>query len=227
MGIALANFPEFALWTFLSSEQQAAMPTACIDEIVRFLQYLVVDGKFYSIFSSRLVYPRLSCQQASAVYTFTGFALAEGSILECVHRSAYIIIICLECYEWTSLGTYRPFAALWRECDSSGHRIHNRYMPALSAEPQVCGVPMASCPRAYGIQLLYFPFAHWRSAVLWSRIRSWHKSWPRLYRIDSPCGILHSDYSVPHLAQLFPLRAAGMALADAHLRTLFPHNKIK
>lgn len=51
MGIALANFPEFALWTFLSSEQQAAMPTAYIDEIVRFLLYLVVDGKFYSIFS--------------------------------------------------------------------------------------------------------------------------------------------------------------------------------
>ena len=51
MGIALANFPEFALWTFLSSEQQAAMPTAYIDKIVRFLQYLVVDGKFYSIFS--------------------------------------------------------------------------------------------------------------------------------------------------------------------------------
>ena len=51
MGIALANFPEFALWTFLSSEQQAAMPTAYIDEIVRFLKYLVVDGKFYSIFS--------------------------------------------------------------------------------------------------------------------------------------------------------------------------------
>ena len=51
MGIAVANFPEFALWTFLSSEQQAAMPTAYIDEIVRFLQYLVVDGKFYSIFS--------------------------------------------------------------------------------------------------------------------------------------------------------------------------------
>ena len=375
MGIALANFPEFALWTFLSSEQQAAMPTAYIDEIVRFLQYLVVDGKFYSIFSilfgigfslimerhglrlfvRRMLilviigflhlmfiwsgdilllyavggllltlmiglsdkslfilalslimipvgldaliefggfdfpepfyqawwnkaealgineanfaswlrdtnsygqmfafliqgaYERLwefveghrlpkvvglfilgyLASQASAVYTFTGFALAEGSILECVYRSPYIIIICLECYEWTSLGTYCPFAALCRECDSSGHRIHNRYMPALSAEPQVCGVPMASCPRAYGTQLLYLPFAHWHSAVLWSRIRSWDKSWPRLYRIDSPCGILHSDYSVPHLAQLFPLRAAGMALADAHLRTLFPHNKIK
>ena len=27
MGIALANFPEFALWTFLSPEDQAAMGT--------------------------------------------------------------------------------------------------------------------------------------------------------------------------------------------------------
>ena len=51
MGIALANFPEFGLWTFLSSEEQMAMPTACVDEIVRFLQYLLVDGKFYTIFS--------------------------------------------------------------------------------------------------------------------------------------------------------------------------------
>ena len=51
MGIALANFPEFALWTFLGSEGQAAMPTAGVDEIVRFLQYMLVDGKFYTIFS--------------------------------------------------------------------------------------------------------------------------------------------------------------------------------
>lgn len=51
MGIALANFPEFGLWTFLSSEEQMAMPTANVDEVVRFLQYLLVDGKFYTIFS--------------------------------------------------------------------------------------------------------------------------------------------------------------------------------
>ena len=51
MGIALANFPEFGLWTFLSSEEQAAMPTAAIDSTIRFLQYLLVDGKFYTIFS--------------------------------------------------------------------------------------------------------------------------------------------------------------------------------
>ena len=49
MGIALANFPEFGLWTFLSSSEQKAMPTASVDEIVRFLQYLLVDGKFYTI----------------------------------------------------------------------------------------------------------------------------------------------------------------------------------
>lgn len=51
LGIALANYPEFALWTFLSPEEQASMPTAGIDKVVRFLQYLLVDGKFYTIFS--------------------------------------------------------------------------------------------------------------------------------------------------------------------------------
>ena len=51
LGIALANFPEFALWTFLSPDEQAAMPTAGVDKIVRFLQYLLIEGKFYTIFS--------------------------------------------------------------------------------------------------------------------------------------------------------------------------------
>ena len=51
MGIALANFPEFSLWTFLSEAEQQAMPTAADDRVVRFVQYLLVDGKFYTIFS--------------------------------------------------------------------------------------------------------------------------------------------------------------------------------
>lgn len=51
LGIALANYPEFALWTFLSAEQQAAMPSAGADHVARFMQYLLVDGKFYTIFS--------------------------------------------------------------------------------------------------------------------------------------------------------------------------------
>ncbi len=51
LGIALANFPEFGLWTFLSAEQQAAMPTAEADRWVRLGQYMLVDGKFYTIFS--------------------------------------------------------------------------------------------------------------------------------------------------------------------------------
>ena len=50
-GIALANFPEFALWTFLSAEEQATMSSADVDGAVRFLQYMLVDGKFYTIFS--------------------------------------------------------------------------------------------------------------------------------------------------------------------------------
>ena len=51
LGICLANFPEFGLWTFLSREAQEAMPTAHADDAVRFLQYMLVDAKFYSIFS--------------------------------------------------------------------------------------------------------------------------------------------------------------------------------
>ncbi|MCR5820044.1 MAG: DUF418 domain-containing protein [Bacteroidaceae bacterium] len=51
MGIALANFPEFALWTFLGVSEQSAMPTADVDRVVRFLQYMLIDGKFYTIFS--------------------------------------------------------------------------------------------------------------------------------------------------------------------------------
>lgn len=51
LGIALANYPEFGLWTFLSPESQSKLPTAAQDGIVRFLQYMLIDGKFYTIFS--------------------------------------------------------------------------------------------------------------------------------------------------------------------------------
>ena len=51
MGICLANLPEFALWTFLSEDAQAALPTWRADSIVRLVQYVLVDGKFYTIFS--------------------------------------------------------------------------------------------------------------------------------------------------------------------------------
>ena len=51
LGIALANFPEFGLWTFLNEKAQAAMPSAEVDRWVRMGQYMLVDGKFYTIFS--------------------------------------------------------------------------------------------------------------------------------------------------------------------------------
>lgn len=49
--IILANLPEFGLWTFLSTEAQQAMPSAEIDRWVRFLQYFLIDGKGYGLFS--------------------------------------------------------------------------------------------------------------------------------------------------------------------------------
>jgi uncharacterized protein len=51
LGICLANFPEFALYTFLPEDVTAAMPTAGIDRIIKYLQYIFIDGKFYSLFS--------------------------------------------------------------------------------------------------------------------------------------------------------------------------------
>ncbi|MDR2919604.1 MAG: DUF418 domain-containing protein [Tannerella sp.] len=50
-GICLANYPEFSLYTFLPGEATAAMPTAEIDTVVKYLQYIFIDGKFYTIFS--------------------------------------------------------------------------------------------------------------------------------------------------------------------------------
>lgn len=51
LGICLANFPEFSLYTFQKSEVVASMPTVEIDRMVRYLQYLFIDGKFYTLFS--------------------------------------------------------------------------------------------------------------------------------------------------------------------------------
>lgn len=51
LGICLANFPEFSLYTFQTNDVTASMPTAGIDRVVRFLQYCFIDGKFYTLFS--------------------------------------------------------------------------------------------------------------------------------------------------------------------------------
>ncbi len=51
LGVCLANCPEFSLYTFQPDPVLEAMPTAGIDRIVKFLQYLFIDGKFYTLFS--------------------------------------------------------------------------------------------------------------------------------------------------------------------------------
>ncbi|MCD8042127.1 MAG: DUF418 domain-containing protein [Tannerellaceae bacterium] len=51
LGICLANFPEFSLYTFLGSDVTGSMPTAGIDTVVKYFQYIVIDGKFYTLFS--------------------------------------------------------------------------------------------------------------------------------------------------------------------------------
>lgn len=51
LGICLANFPEFSLYTFLCPEAAGAMPTSSADHVARYLHYIFIDGKFYTLFS--------------------------------------------------------------------------------------------------------------------------------------------------------------------------------
>lgn len=51
LGICLANYPEFSLYTFQPDDVVAAMPSAKVDSVVSFLLYMFVDGKFYTLFS--------------------------------------------------------------------------------------------------------------------------------------------------------------------------------
>jgi len=51
LGIILANFPEFSLWTFQSDEALLQLLSPDTDRHLRFFLYVFVDGKFYTIFS--------------------------------------------------------------------------------------------------------------------------------------------------------------------------------
>ena len=51
LGICLANYPEFSLYTFQEREVVEAMPTANADHIWKYFHYIFIEGKFYSLFS--------------------------------------------------------------------------------------------------------------------------------------------------------------------------------
>lgn len=51
LGIILANFPEFSLYSFLPHDAREEMATAGADRFVYYLEYIFIDGKFYTLFS--------------------------------------------------------------------------------------------------------------------------------------------------------------------------------
>lgn len=51
LGICMANFPEFSLFSFLPPEASTAMPTSDWDYFTKYFLSIFVDGKFYTIFS--------------------------------------------------------------------------------------------------------------------------------------------------------------------------------
>lgn len=51
LGICVANYPELSLYSFLLDNPKELFPTAAIDKVVQWVLYILVDGKFYTIFS--------------------------------------------------------------------------------------------------------------------------------------------------------------------------------
>ncbi|MDE5887135.1 MAG: DUF418 domain-containing protein [Muribaculaceae bacterium] len=51
LGVCMANYPEFSLYTFQPESVVENMPSASLDKIVRFLMLIFIDGKFYTLFS--------------------------------------------------------------------------------------------------------------------------------------------------------------------------------
>lgn len=51
LGICMANFPEFSLYSFLPTEASSMMPTSGWDYATKYFLSIFIDGKFYTIFS--------------------------------------------------------------------------------------------------------------------------------------------------------------------------------
>ncbi len=51
LGICMANYPEFSLYTFLPGNVTESMSSAHMDHVLRYLLSIFVDGKFYTLFS--------------------------------------------------------------------------------------------------------------------------------------------------------------------------------
>ena len=50
-GVVFSNYAGLAYWVFLSPEQQAALPGSFLDAPLEWFHMVLIDGKFYSIFS--------------------------------------------------------------------------------------------------------------------------------------------------------------------------------
>ncbi len=196
LGIALANFPEFALWTFLSADEQSAMPTAGVDRIVRFLQYMLVDGKFYTIFS---------------LLFGVGFALilSRHSISLFVRRMAILIAIGA-CH----------LMFLWSGDILLLYAIGGLLLPMCLRLKDKQSVLMVSCSRTDGTQQLPVAVAHRRTAVLWTWLRPRLLDGARLYRVDSARCVCRPDSYQRLVATVVPLRTFGVDLAHADIRKL-------
>lgn len=76
LGICMANFPEFSLYSFLSPESKSALATSGWDYWTQAFLTLFIDGKFYTIFSLlfgvgfSIIITNVSCRGGNAMAVF-------------------------------------------------------------------------------------------------------------------------------------------------------------
>ena len=131
MGIALAYFPEFALWTFLSESEQAIMPTREVDRVVRYLQYVFVDGKFYTIcllfnhsasftflaYTGRMALTNYISQSLIGILLFYGIGFGMGTSFGLVYVELIALAVFFQTFLsglWLRYFRFGPLEWLWR-----------------------------------------------------------------------------------------------------------------
>ncbi len=139
LGILLANMTVFSGWVFLSPDQQAAIAGSTQTAVAEFLFYLLLDGKFYTVFSLlfgigfAVQLERLSarCSDAVRIYTRRLLGLLAiglvhllfiwvGDILTLYALTGFVLLLVrnwtTRTLAWTSLALILlpiPAYALW------------------------------------------------------------------------------------------------------------------
>ena len=132
----------------------------------------------------------------------------------------HLRIICMECHEWSPLGTDCPLCALCRQRSTDGSRLYAPHM--LVAET----IRVAEVGMTHGADVLYHSVTHRHPSVLWHRLRTGHLLRTYHHRRHCHTGIPPRGRALSAMAQLLPLRSVRVDMALIDLRRMDKTEKI-